>query len=781
MCSNPSYNYPQQPSYGEGMADAMKAQMEMLTGTGDDFSTIYEEALGRKGGSLQDVLRQFEAPLRRETAQIDTDVLRQTLLGGEQKVVRDPETGKYGIPASTPVSREALPEGQSAQTPGGRYQMVSLGEDEYTIVDTKTGGTISEGDTLDWLAEKNYINNTGDRNTGGKDVPQVMKDAGYGSGDARVGKGRDLAIMTAYFQDLTGQVEEETKDGEVGEGEIETNFTFTNPNVPADPSKAGQPGFDSQGRQLLQEGEVVREGTGMVDLMGPTEAGMVTRERTQADIDALPPGVKRKTYEGYVDQDEKLLANYQRHLVNDPTLTKAQFGEEHFKKHGRREGRRLPEGMRLGEAMQVERRAGFDPVTGEFLGLTTLGADVSEQLARRQRAADIYDVEQLGGQATEAYRQQGVQYDPVTGEAIEGTGIAGALATARELGPGGTGPSAYREDPLGTFAGMGSRDPMRAAVTQGAGAAAEPQAGHAGGPPTRLQAGQFVGPQQQPAGTQPTGTELLRGTMLAQVQEGLGQGLTERERRNLREASRARATAMGRTFDPTATIDELKIQMLEDEGRRARNLAQAQAVLGGEVGIQQTDLERELRQAHMGEQLRQAGLGQERAAAAQAVGLEQATGADPFQAILGRPSGAGAAMGQQMLGQAGYGLQSGPQYLNPEAGLGYISNMAANEASMWGAGQQADASRYSGGMSLLGSLAKPIIGKLPVVCWVAREVYGVRNPAWLDFREWMLLRAPSWFRALYIGYGERFAKFISNKPRLKARIRSWMDTKIGRA
>ena len=138
-------------------------------------------------------------------------------------------------------------------------------------------------------------------------------------------------------------------------------------------------------------------------------------------------------------------------------------------------------------------------------------------------------------------------------------------------------------------------------------------------------------------------------------------------------------------------------------------------------------------------------------------------------------------MGQQMIWQAGYGLQSGPQYLNPEAGLGYISNMAANEASMWGAGQQADASRYSGGMSLLGSLAKPIIGKLPVVCWVAREVYGVRNPAWLDFREWMLLRAPSWFRALYIGYGERFAKFISNKPRLKARIRSWMVTKIGRA
>jgi len=294
--------------------------------------------------------------------------------------------------------------------------------------------------------------------------------------------------------------------------------------------------------------------------------------------------------------------------------------------------------------------------------------------------------------------------------------------------------------------------------------------------------------------------------MLQQVQEGLGEGLTERELRTLREGARSRATAMGRTYDPKATMDELKIQLMEDEGRRSQRLQQAQSVLGGEVGIQQADLgrdlqaqlanlqtqqagigrelgaaesdvERAMRQQAMSEQYRQAGLGQERAAAAQMVGLEQATGADPFQAILGRPSGAGAAMGQQMFGQAGYGLQSQPQYLNPEAGLSYISQAAANEASMWGAGQQAGASKQRGLFGALGSLGGAAIEKW---CWVAREVYGAHNPAWLDFREWMLLRAPSWFRALYIGYGERFAKFISDKPRLKARIRGWMDTKIGR-
>jgi hypothetical protein len=209
---------------------------------------------------------------------------------------------------------------------------------------------------------------------------------------------------------------------------------------------------------------------------------------------------------------------------------------------------------------------------------------------------------------------------------------------------------------------------------------------------------------------------------------------------------------MGRTYDPKATMDELKIQLMEDEGRRAQRLQQAQSVLGGEVGIQQADLgrdmqaqlanlqtqqagigrelgaaesdvERAMRQQAMTEQYRQAGLGQERAAAASMVGLEQATGADPFQAILGRPSGAGAAMGQQMFGSAGYGLESQPQYLNPESGLSYISQAAANEASMWGAGQQAAAERSSGMWGGLGALAGGLAGG-PVGSAIGKRMFS---------------------------------------------------------
>ena len=67
---------------------------------------------------------------------------------------------------------------------------------------------------------------------------------------------------------------------------------------------------------------------------------------------------------------------------------------------------------------------------------------------------------------------------------------------------------------------------------------------------------------------------------------------------------------------------------------------------------------------------------------------------------------------------------------------------------------------------------------LAAMCWVAREVYGPTNPAWLAFREWLLTKAPRWFRRLYIRHGEWFAGFISNKPRLKRVIRRWMDSRI---
>ena len=102
--SGPSYNMPQQPTYGEGMADAMKAQMEQLLGQGD-FADIYADA-GFEGGNLADIIREVEAPLRQETAQIDTDVLRQTLLGTRQEST----TGTYDDEGRLVIGQEPTTE-----------------------------------------------------------------------------------------------------------------------------------------------------------------------------------------------------------------------------------------------------------------------------------------------------------------------------------------------------------------------------------------------------------------------------------------------------------------------------------------------------------------------------------------------------------------------------------------------------------------------------------------------------------------------------------------------
>jgi len=732
----PSYA-PTMKDYGEATREALETQLAMVTGdkVGD---TYYGDILPRGLKSIVEA----ERPGRLAAAQLDTDVLRKTLLGGE---------------TSEAINVGGNDEAFAAQ--------IAEWQKEYD------------------LNEAAYV-----------------KYGASGQGDH---KAAALKGMEIYKKFIENAQDAQTRAQKLGETQWINPFTGNE----------------------AQEGEVFKS-EGLLDLYGPKEAAMTTKEI----------GSEAEQFGQYVQRDGALLEHYEKHIA--PTgESMADWGKRHYERHGKADHRELPA---MGETYQVTRRAGFDPETGEFLGMTTYGADVSEQLARKQRAGDIYDVEQLGPRATEAYRQQGVEYD-AAGNAIAGTGIAGTLAEARSLGPGGSrGLSAIPAVPLfsggaeaGTLRGiaqelgaaaptisggrMGDFDPLREALPaekkrgflgigqltpregtgpaflqgtglnfRGSSAAPRLAAQPAGGPvevmrerPVSVEAppapsiagaaprqtrgdGSYsddggatwrspmgevvtqedltIGPAAAPP---PTTTNRLRGAMLSQVQEGLGQGLTEREKRNLREASRARATAMGRTYDPTSTIDEVKIQLMEDEARRGRNLAQAQSILGGEAGIQQSDLarnlqaqmanlqtqqagigrelgaaesdvERAMRQQAMEEQYRQAGLGAERAAAASMVGLEQATSTDPLQAILGRPSGAGVGVGQQVMNTAQYGLGSAPSFITPQTGLGYISAENAAKASMYGAEQQAAAARSAGKKSMLGGLLGGALGMFDI-------------------------------------------------------------------
>jgi hypothetical protein len=148
-----------------------------------------------------------------------------------------------------------------------------------------------------------------------------------------------------------------------------------------------------------------------------------------------------------------------------------------------------------------------------------------------------------------------------------------------------------------------------------------------------------------------------------------------------------------------------------------------------------------------------------------------------------QPMYAGAFGGQAVNNALASQQQAGPQLFNPESQTGMGSIYGAYNAQMGlaGANAQANAAKSAGMSGMFGSIAGGVLGGLAKAipfCWVAREVYGEHNPAWMLFRDWMLNDAPKWMLGLYITFGEQFANFISNKPTLKNIIRKWMNSKI---
>jgi hypothetical protein len=162
-------------------------------------------------------------------------------------------------------------------------------------------------------------------------------------------------------------------------------------------------------------------------------------------------------------------------------------------------------------------------------------------------------------------------------------------------------------------------------------------------------------------------------------------------------------------------------------------------------------------------------------------GYFQQQAAPALTSFYQQPMYAGSFGGQAaqnaMMGQQ----QAGPQYFNPESQTGMGSIYGAYNAQMqYAAGMaQANAAKSAGKNAMFGSLGGgALIGAGLAFCWVAREVYGEANPNWLSFRQWMLENAPKWLLNAYIKYGQQFAAFIKDKPRVKWFIKLWMDSKI---
>ena len=229
-------------------------------------------------------------------------------------------------------------------------------------------------------------------------------------------------------------------------------------------------------------------------------------------------------------------------------------------------------------------------------------------------------------------------------------------------------------------------------------------------------------------------------------------------------ADAAQQQALGLFSEAGGQLSPERRRMAE-QAARAGSLSRGR--IGDESSVASEILNREQFRSGLRQEARQAGAG--------AFGMQRQMAGDLGSAILGRPSAA-IGLGGGLLGQAQQGAagQMGPQLFDPNVGINMALQQRGQDINYQGAMAQANASKSGGFMDFAGSLGAAMITK----CWVAREVYGIDNPKWLQFREWLTYEAPSWFDRLYVKYGERFAKFISNKPRVKSIIRKWMNTKI---
>ena len=375
--------------------------------------------------------------------------------------------------------------------------------------------------------------------------------------------------------------------------------------------------------------------------------------------------------------------------------------------------------------------------------------DLQRQQLGQQRQDDVAALQRFAPQVVQAYRDA----DP------ESTRLA-EMASAR----------------AGRETGLGARGEELLGSQVQAASAAERQLQEMG-----MTLGD-LSPTEQEALISGRGTEFIQST---------GE-LSPLEQRRAQQSSRQASLARGREMGQGSVYDEMLARQSEELNKQERQVALGSQLLGQEAGMRGARLgqgagmlttSEGLAAQRRAEQLQRMQLGagfigQEEGIQSgrfgQAFGMNRQLAGDVGMTILGRPSSA-IQIGQNTLrqSQAGAAGPMGPQLFDPNVGINMALQNQQNQFGLLGAQAQADAARSSGFMQGLGTIAGAAI-----TCWVAREVYGIENPKWIQFRNWMLNDSPSWFRNLYIKYGERFAKFISNKPALKNIIRKWMNTKI---
>jgi hypothetical protein len=128
---------------------------------------------------------------------------------------------------------------------------------------------------------------------------------------------------------------------------------------------------------------------------------------------------------------------------------------------------------------------------------------------------------------------------------------------------------------------------------------------------------------------------------------------------------------------------------------------------------------------------------------------------------------AAAATGSQVQTYNPYANQAPPfTYLNQQAGNQFAQGTQGFMAQGTGAtpGSPDTSGQYIGAGVAAAATAATVASSF---CQVAREVYGPESEKYVKFRNWVLFKAPSWFRQLYAQYAQTTAKWIKNKPLIK--------------
>lgn len=218
-------------------------------------------------------------------------------------------------------------------------------------------------------------------------------------------------------------------------------------------------------------------------------------------------------------------------------------------------------------------------------------------------------------------------------------------------------------------------------------------------------------PSQMQSGMQRQGQASAKGLnqqMLAQAQEGMQAGgrLTSREMRTASQGARMATSARGRGRDFSGVLAELNFGEQASRARQTDRQNFAGQVMNTQMGL----MDRSISNKQINDQAYQTGLAQDRGYATQRVGIEQATSADPFQAILGRPSGVSNQAGQATYGNAYAGVGASPSLYNPAQGAQFEANQASELNSYNSAYAGAEATRKAGNSAMWGSIIGGAVG-----------------------------------------------------------------------